>query len=239
MKKMALSVLLVLLTSLSVSANTEKEILFREIPWESDMNTVKTSIGTLRWGDWKGESVNTYPIAQIVKGESAYNRFAYTDINVHSIAHDPGINVAGYEVDEIGLYFAYVPDADGKIDTESPQTSFYAADYHLVFSDLDNACKDLTEKLTSLYGEPDNQESDENWTKTKTELTYWNGTNGTSVILKKEDNTENTFDLDSAITLIYTYEKGDELLQNASDAIAKEKGDLESNIYGNGNTDGL
>lgn len=239
MKKVICGLLACIMIATPSIAATEDEILFKGIPWATDIETVKNSLETMRWSDWHGEGMDTCPTDSIIKDDLAYNRFAYTDINVHSITHNPDTKVAGYDIDEIDLYFAYVPDETGFINAENPDTSFYAASYHLIFNDLNGACNDLTEKLSSLYGDYDNQESEEQWTKTKTEWTYWNGANDTAVVLKKEDNTENVFDLKDAITIIYVWYKGDELLQNASDAIDKEKGSAESSVYGDGNTEGL
>lgn len=219
---------------------TTEEITFRDVPWGSSYTEVNSLLSDLNLWNLVGELYRTYSVDEIILGDYEGLDFEINDINIIAYASNDEINVAGYTTDEICLFFSYVP-VDGILTRSEEDSALYGARYRFEPNNLSEMTQDLTEKLSSLYGEPDEIKTDSHWLyNVQYEYIYWYGANDTEVVLKSVDASGDETDLyDDEIYISYVWTKGDELLQIASDTLSQNNKDAEAELYGNGSTDGL
>lgn len=218
----------------------EKEILFRDIPWGTNYTDVDNQHGDFGLWPISGDSYIT-PSVDAVLLDDQYEglRFEYGDINIVGNTMDFAPEVAGYTPDEVVLYFAYTVN-DGIVNKTEQESAFYGATYRFESMDLESMSNDLVSKLTSLYGQPDENTDDKDMWGNVYTFTHWSGTNDTELTLKTTDSSEDSTGFYSdEISISYAWRKGDELLQAASDALKSEAKGAEAENYGNSNTDGL
>lgn len=217
----------------------EIEILFRDIPWATSFPEVDEKLGSWELWNASGESCKTCSVDDILLGDYKGIDFEYGGINVIAIATKGEQEVAGYTTSGIQLYFAYLPIGD-YLTYEEKDTALYGAQYQFEPTNSEEMYADLTEKLESLYGSPDKVTEDTDLWDNKYTYTYWYGANDTEIVLRRLDSTNDTTGLyKDEIYLTYAWRNGDELLQNASDAVKQEKADAERDVQGNGNVNGL
>lgn len=219
---------------------SEKEIVFRDIPWGTNYETVEQTYGEMNWVTIYGEEFVTPSVdAVLLDNDYAGIDFENKDINIIASALNEETEVAGYTTSDIDLYFSYNVE-NGKILRTENGSSLYGAKYTIEPSDLESATADLIEKLSSLYGEPYKNSTDSDMFGNIMEYTYWKGANNTELVLKSQDSSSDESGIYSdKITISYAWRNGDNLLQEASDTIATEKGSDESSVYGNESVDGL
>lgn len=219
---------------------SEKEIVFRDIPWGTNYETVEQTYGEMNWLAIYGEDFVAPSVDSVLlDNDYAGIDFENKDINIVASALNGEAEVAGYTTTNIDLYFSYNVE-DGKILKTEADTSLYGAKYTIEPSDLESATADLIEKLSSLYEEPYKNSTDSDMFGNIMEYTYWKGANNTELVLKSQDASDDESGMyNDKITISYAWRNGDNLLQEASDAIATEKGSDESSIYGNQSVDGL
>ena len=218
--------------SVSSVAAYDGEITFRDIPWGSDMDTVTYYLPECVMVDMGLETDDSLSSRGILLDYSRSEKYepGVGKDSMSFMVED--LNVAGYTVDCIYLYFACLYD-DGNIDYDNCGTYFYGATYKLEFVDFESACADLESKLTSLYGDIDEEYTDHLVGGPKYSK-VWNGANGTAVSLQMTD-----FDEDDDISINYVSSSGDEILKKNSDMIAGRNKVGESSVYGNGDNSGL
>lgn len=217
-----------------------KEILFMDIPWGTTYKLVNEQHGELGLYPMNGESYKTYSIDDITLGDYKGIDFEYTDINVIGICYNNNINVAGYTTSDVSLYFSYIPNADGSLNQEADNSILYGARYEFEAKNLAEMQKDLTEKITSIYGEPQKETSAIDIYKNENYYLFWYGQNDTLLVLNAfntENDTSGVFE--DEITLSYVWLKGDDYLKKASDILKEQAIKEEADNYGSGNTDGL
>lgn len=212
-------------------AETEVEkdtpILFRDIEWGASLPEALDGMpeGVKFFNIEPGTSVTVY-------GEmfDTHNFHLDGDIIGYVSAMSSsleGIKIAGYELSGIIMRFAFVPDEDGLLIQDDQHTKLYFAQYKLSPKDLDAAYADLTEKLSSLYGEPDSVTS-ENYLVDKN-YTAWEGADNTILVLYSEVYPSGS----KYIEIRYGTLDGDEWMQQAYDALIKQESiDAVSNIDG-------
>lgn len=216
-----------------------KEILFNDIPWGTSFTEVEEKLGT--WDLWNisGEGYKTYSADDILLGDYNGIDFEYSGINIISNAFNGEQEVAGYTTEDITLYFAYLP-IDGYLTYEEKDTALYGAQYVFKPVDLQATYDDLTLKLTNIYGEPSKTTNGSDIWGNQYTYTYWHGANNTELVIKGLNSENDTTDLyDDEICLSYVWRVGDELLQNASDAVRQERLDKENNAREENNNTGL
>lgn len=214
------------------------EILFRNIPWGTSYTETDKLISDLNMWAIAGSGYRVYPIDDIVIDDYEGPRFEYDDINIIGICNNDEISVAGYTTSDIELFFAYVPQ-NGVVNHSKDESALYGAYYEFEPKNLSEMAKDLKQKLTSQYGEPDKTSSRTDWMKNKYTYTFWYGANNTEVVLREMEAAKDSTLYKDGIRIAYAWLEGDKLLQNACDAEKKAAEDSESSNYGNSNTDGL
>lgn len=214
----------------------DDEIRFRTMDWGIDYQTIKQQIDVndncLTWDHYPATSVDE----MCYGGETRLD-----ELNVMFMVDYYEFDaVAGYEPSDVKMYFAHVPDENGRIDT-SKSALFYGAEYTFTSKDSLAMYSDLQQKLISLYGPMDTEKDGKaSFLKADKYYSIWEGANDTVLslqLLKWWDDT--SVELDDEIYIAYAWKKGDELLQQASDITVQNIKDDEAANYDNGNTDGL
>jgi len=141
-----------------------------------------------------------------------------------------GMKVAGYDVDDIKMYFTYLPDDKGLLMKDEEHTALIYAYYKIEPKDLDSAYNDLVDKLSSLYGDIDLMQHDSFMIDDRQSL--WNGADGTMVSVVSRDYGSTTGTKE--IYIKYAFKGGDELLNKAYEALV-----LEEKMNAGSNTEGL
>lgn len=219
---------------------TDQEILFRNVPWSTNYSEVQSLLPEFDWYAMSYEYMKTYSVDDVLLGDYEGIDFNNGGINMTAMPFtNKEIEVAGYTTCDIQLYFSYIP-VDGKLTQDENDTALYAAMYEFTPQNLKEMSSDLIDKLSSLYGEPDDKFTSTDWLNLATTCITWNGANDTVVTLRAVDTSKDTTDLyDDELYISYAWRKGDELLQTASDTIDANNSAAEAENYGNGNTDGL
>lgn len=235
MKKLSfvLALVLVLLGCVPAFASDvySEPITFRGIPWASTLQEVRDGLDgadihpSMDFNFWCPMIDHLYQTAQMsdnyVKGEVGF-------LIIASNSAFGNLKVAGYEPSVINLWFVYTADETGALAKNAAHSAFYSADYEIDPADPEFAYNDLTEKLTSLYGDIDFERQEKsiiNYTQR-----VWYGADGTMVSLTKEDYNSGS----CYIHIGYGAESGFDLVK---DAVAASKV-AERNSVGS-STDGL
>lgn len=230
-----------LLTATPVFAETDSEILFRDIPWGTSYADTQNILSDFDWYGLSFESMKTYPVLEVLTDDAdGTDSFNNGGINMTAQPFSQKeTDVAGYTTSDIQLFFAYT-SVDGILQDDDTQTALYGARYEFEPQNLQSMYEDVKNKLVSLYGEPDDTTSDKNWLGIKYTYTWWYGANDSVVVLRGADSSEDTTDLyDDELWISYAWEKGDELLESIDNAVTQSNSDAEASVYGNGSTDGL
>ena len=218
---------------------SEKEILFRELPWGSSYPEVEKQLGELTFMPISGEDFQTPSVDAVLLGDYEGLDFEYSDINLIATSIDGEIEVAGYRVEQVSLYFAYTL-VDDILTKDEKDTSFYGARYIVKPQDLYGVKEDLVSKITTIYGEPSSSVEDTDIYDNQYSYTAWVGKNNTSLVLKTRDATNDTTDMyDNEITIAYACYNGDVDLQAASDALKQQEVTKEKENMSNETTEGL
>lgn len=226
-------------TSEPINPIYDKEILFMDVPWGTSYTDFDNIHGELGMWALAGESYKTFSVDEIVLNDYEGLDFEYSDINIIGCCFYGEIDVAGYKTKDVNLYFSYVP-VDGVLTKEKSDSALYGARYEFEPIDFNSMYQDLTNKISSIYGEHDNTTiSTDIWGVVYT-YRYWYGQNDTMIVLKGANAENDSTGLyDDEIYISYVWKKGDELLQTASDTLKKQAIDNESSIYGDDSINGL
>ena len=157
-------IFLILISICSFSLSEESErydgtILFRNIPWGKDIDSVKNELNENGFNFYRDDEgimgQNYSTVGSIVHHQGDYSLDFASEISSLSVSN---CQVAGYDVKQTQIFFAYLPDENGLISKNRKDTYFTLASYQILPEDLDYAIDDLKEKLTSLYGDYDDFE---------------------------------------------------------------------------------
>lgn len=218
-KKLICLVSLLVLFTLSFSFASADEILFRSTPWLGNVATVLSNMpSSVNWGEpyrALGKSI----VSEIRQRSSNYDN-NYPCVCTVTSTKGSSLTVAGYKVASVKLYFAYTPNAAGRIDHDAGNTSFYMARYTFSPIDSDVAFSDLTEKLTGIYGVPATVDNSDECSNTGS-YKQWIGDNGTRVVLIIED----SYSDDKDVYIFYACDKGDELIKQAEELQKQQEAD--------------
>lgn len=225
--------------NISLASEGEKEITFRDIPWGTAFPAVDEQLGSWELWNMNDELLKTYSADDILLGDYKGIDFEYSGMNIISNAFNGEQSVAGYTTSGIKLYFAFLP-VDGYLTYDESDTALYGAQYEFKPTNREEMYNDLTNKLSELYGEPAKVTDDSDMWGNAYTYTYWYGANDTELVLRCTDATNDTTDFyDDEIFVSYVWRGGDDLLQQGSDAIKKEKSDKEDAAREVGSSDGL
>lgn len=218
------------------------EIQFRNIPWGTNYADVQQLLPDFDWYDMSFENMKHYPVEEVLTDDYDNHSIDFSNTGINMIATPFTIketNVAGYTTSDIQLFFSYMP-IDGVLSKNDAATALYGARYTFNPNDLSSMSADLIDKLSSLYGEPNNTTKDTDIWGNQATLTWWYGSNDTVVVLYALDSSnDSTGFYDDELWISYAWQKGNELLKEADAAVSASNVADEALNYGNGNTDGL
>ena len=232
----ALIVTVILIMPMTFAAGeSDKEIVFRDTPWGISFTEATELFSEYRLYGSTGEMMKFYPIVQLYSDTyDTKNAPEYHDINIIGNGWNHEFTVAGYTTSGIRLHFAYKV-IDGVITHEESDSMMYGAQYLFEPADAEAMVNDLTTKLSSLYGD-----IDDNGTRNLNGIWdfkwwIWKGANNTAVSLTWKTSEEYK---DEVWISYFTYD-GDKWLYEASDGekerlIREEKSGADS-----GSVDGL
>ena len=228
MKKCCVVLFMILFVSMCVPCFAEgaesAQILFRGIPWGISLPEVRAQLPDVSWQTPSANSA--YNVMYTLSGK----RSSYFDGKVQcydSTYSLKDFKVAGYPVDDIGVFFALTPDESGFLPKDINHTKFYKAYYHIEPKDLQAVSTDLVEKLSSIYGEV--AEHTTSGSSIVENYYIWYGANNTAVALESKKYSGGSTD----IYIWYATLDGDQYLQDALDAlIAEEAANAAGDISG-------
>lgn len=225
----ALMAVLVLSTSIAFA----DEITFRKVPWKSDYQTTMNALNDMdvSWRnprDKLGILIADEVITSLDKPELDYPCICFVE------SRNCDTKVAGYDVNEVSLYFAYTPNGDGEIDHDVDNTAFYMACYKISTdeSGYPATIRDLKKKLSDLYGTPKEVDMSDDCNATTKDYYQWKGSNNTFVYLNGEPNDVWKY---FYVRIWYGTSEGDTLIRNAE----KTQEELGSKKLREGGSDGL
>lgn len=236
MKKATIILVVLLLVSLSLPcalAKTDKEVVFRNVPWGSSYREAVTALDKDGLSIDSGWKFDTYTATAENLIFDEFNSFDYSVGFYKTNAYNAKpLSVAGYEVEDTKAYFVFVPSADGSFPADEENSVFFAAEYELEVKDVDAVLEDLKGKLSSLYGN--------DFAKKETDFIFqrtwysWKDDQGNIVSLQGEKS-----DRRSKIHIWYTWGGANDLLQSANDRLDADAKAQEALNFETNNTDGL
>lgn len=215
-----LAVLMLLsVTNTSLAAYPE-ELRWLELPWGVSFEEVNAIYAlekdmSVDSADLSIDSLYGNGLQFVNKGQAVVSKQAYPLRGE--------MYVANKKVNQLDLYFAFLPNEEGKITHDPASSAFYAARYQIdAYSNYVNKSELFTyylDKLTFMYGEPDMTETTMqiNHLGNEDEVTavHWYGANDTEIILSFYPN----FSSWDFVYITYACRKGDTWLQAADEAI--------------------
>lgn len=182
--------------------SAEDPILFRGIPWGTNYNEATSEFEG--WEDPVPYEISfdniIYNIASPVFGENGFT----AKINPE------GFKVAGFDLEDIQMYFAYPVDENGSVDKNFDNGKLCIAEYELTVEkqNTEDACMDLKNKLSHMYGD-----SEIFIDVLGKEMNVWHGAEGSVVTLRRGyyGNSHNS------LRIIYSYEGCKEMLDSSMD----------------------
>lgn len=218
----------------SSKQSTDKEILFRDIPWGTNFNDTQTLLPEFELYGSSMEGLSAIGTKEILTGQM-YNSDNNYDGEISFYAMpliSPDIDVAGYPIYNMYLYYTYSTDNDFLLSDNN--TVLYGAQYEFDKpQNLELMYSDLSNKLSEIYGNPSETYNNDGYLS-KGMYTCWYGANDTAVALQSYD-----YGDEANVYVSYVWLKGDELLEKADSALSNNKKDSEAEIYENGSTNGL
>ena len=228
-----LALLLVLASAAALADAYDQPILFRGIPWGASYAELKEpmNLEDLESGINAAArfSYTTDAIIKTASSKTYENKKYSAVVGVSKDGIDAIGDVAGYELYKIFLYFAFVPDEDGSIVRDEEHTALYGAVYCTlgpigVQKTQEQSFEDVKAKLSSLYGEPEMENT----------RPIWRGADGTMASLNKGARK-------SGVDIRYATEAGDAMLEACLNAeiAAKEAAKAAKEAEFSAKTNGL
>ena len=198
----------------SLAEEPKSLILFRDIPWTSNMPSVFSAL----------EGISFSTPRQDYAGDVAYNLLEggsikfddYVTAEVYATKLN-GLKVAGYELSGLSLSFAYTADESGLLSKDEEHTAFVYAKYEIKPKDIDFVMSDLFNKLTKTYGDAAGHRT--TGSIIAYEIYYWIGDDDTIVSLVGGKYSSGS----DEVTIRYSFYGADDLYQQAMDALAYEE----------------
>ena len=199
----------------------EKPILFRGVEWGASCAAFENGVfpdglqfyNAKLLDSWHSVANMLYDGADIrYKGE-----FGFYYRPLPSSIKKLGLKVAGYPVDDLYLYFTFLPGDDGILVKDTIHSSFIYVYYKIEPNDPEGTYSDLLNKLTALYGDVDYSTAKSPYISYTYNL--WNGADGTMVCLEKEDYPSGSH----YIYIKYSFAGADDIIKTAYDAFVFEE----------------
>ena len=155
MKKLLAAVLtaIIALSALFAAAAAETpEILFRNIPFGSDAETVSEAVREDGIGFSLFDPALVAASYICMLASENYSLYALdTGISTFSIDTSAETEVEGYTPSRISIFFIYRP-VDGRLVTEDQYTALYAGEYEFSTDNPAELLQEMKEKLAGIYG---------------------------------------------------------------------------------------
>ena len=223
-----LTLVFILCLSSVVNADYKGEILFRDIPWGTSFSDITNVYGEKSSITRLNVSVDKYRIKGLYELVSWFpdKKIEWANSGITADVTYTDIKVAGYKLGPgygMFLYFAFLPDKEGKITEDMDNTALFAAQYIIDTGwspDYSEILDDLIEKLEGVYGPIYTTHKDTN-SRGYEYSRIWKGTNDTYVCLRyrEERNLFSTKD----ISIIYMSQKYENKLKEAYDVLRNGK----------------
>lgn len=203
-------------------------ILFRNIPWGSNMEE-SIELGELADNTIWFETPSAYDDWYTVDALNGLVHHGDCDTGYDVMLLRPNIEVAGYNTDYVRMIYAYGIENEEIIkDKEKAQLVFGQYDFMLqTVKENQNAVKDLTKKLTELYGKPDKNGKPEKkgivTGNQKYKHTTWYDDYGNRVVLSYTN---------YGFRINYVWSKADDVLQKINDMLKPPVVDQSGNKKG-------
>ncbi len=239
---------LVLALIMLCSTASAEEILFRGIPWGTNVLDVLSSLELIDAdGVDKNSGVDVHKLVHVY--ESDVEEFGSQRLIGYSSFEDCGyictpviasdMVVAEYKVAWLELQFLF-GITDEKVSCKKSDSEFYSGKYEFRPDDYVSAYEDLVGKLTWLYGEPVVEETVENdsyFTKHRHEkYARWDGANDTSVLLYVKYYTDDTNKYQYELSIEYAKTDIEDRIAFIEQFFAQKERDIK---YNDVNTEGL
>jgi len=219
-------------SALAPVSSYDGEILFRGIPWGSNAIDVRTKLasdGMISSGHEieNDDYIYAWKIAEDMEIES------HAGANIAVYDFPSSFTVAGYPLASAQIYCPYGYTED-KVDRTIEGTKFMLAEITFEVSDIDLVYADLTNKLTSLYGTPEEVVDNNGYmvlSSDRSDYTQynswmiWYGANNTGVFLYKTYTMDegSTVVKNPELTLVYGKTDGIQYLEYMTQAAENEK----------------
>lgn len=196
----------------------EKPILFRDAEWGISYPEVQAylpdgvRISSTRTSEY------WHPMKDVMYNENG--DYYKAELGCYSYVQSSSktdLKVAGYDVENIYLYFLYDIGQNGMLIKDDDHTSLIYAYYKLEPKDPEAVYSDLVTKLTSLYGDVDLHQKDSPYISYEQNL--WYGANGTMVSVVKESYPSGS----DYIYIKYGISSADEQIAAAYNAVVLEE----------------
>ena len=203
-------------------------ILFRSIPWGSNMEE-SIELGELADNAFWFETPSAYDDWYTVDALNGLVHHGGCDTGYDVMFLRPNMEVAGYNTDYVRMIYAYGIENEEIIkDKEKAQLVFGQYDFMLqTVKENQNAVKDLTKKLTELYGKPDKNGKPEKkgivTGNQKYKHTTWYDDYGNRVVLSYTN---------YGFRINYVWSKADDVLQKINDMLKPPVVDQSGNKKG-------
>lgn len=213
-------VLLLLIVCTLCSGAFAAEILFRDIPWGSNIPYVEEALGDCVSYHYDGAVLNTWE--EILNNELVYNRNQGGWYGTY--VHMDALKVGGYDVDHIDVQYIYGLDLEGgKSLRAENEAELLSAEYTFDVSGTGAAYNDLKQKLTGLYGEGHEYPNFPTLFFDRAEATVWYGENNAVAFLKHEVAPDrNDYPLASNLSLLYMRTDYDKTILELDDVVGRE-----------------
>lgn len=214
------------------------EIVFRNMPWGTTYEDAERALASTSYLGMSDHS--RYRIAglnDLVTWFPKINNKWYS-AGKAGILYTPDFKVAGYDVDKAVLYFAFLPNTDGIINTKC-DTDMFAAYYDInVPKELyTETIEDLQGKLSGLYGTIITTETEKNSDFTAI-YNIWKGKNDSYVVLC--DITPKGLFSNRTVRVVYASKAHEKYLDQAGTILtAAEEATSTKPPFENTNNDGL
>lgn len=204
----------------------EGEITFRNIPWGSSFKTASKEFANAKssMGKLDGNFLTSYgnmirDLHEVVAWFPSINT-ERDELGMCGVVKYPEVQVAGYDLERIKLFFAYLTNEFGEVRRTEKYTALFAAMYNISVpgGEYDSTISDLKTKLVGLYGDlKTTYDGKKNGYGTKAYI--WEGTNSTYVCLCDSLN-EGFFSSTRDIFILYASTKYERKMKDLDDLIS-------------------
>lgn len=205
MRRIIAFAIMISLCLICVSNCLADEILFRNLPWGSNPDEMEKELSATGFlYPISSEGMLVYLdkyLEELDRSHLDNSRATEQSCGWASAAYnfgEDGPSVAGYNIGSVQAYF-YSPIENNVVNMDKKAAKLYLAQYNLSILDYDTAFDELSNKLSKLYGEPEQKlgktsawlnENDAFLTTCDTIRLYYYGDNNSVVVLEKVLNDE-------------------------------------------------